>query len=128
MKTSYRRLTDTRWIAALATIPVLMAASAFHLELMESYPDEDQVLEESPSEIWLRFSGPPNLEETSFSVRGATGRVQLSDIVAGEEAEVIRASVAEPLEDGEYALSWVAAPEGDHAVRGRYSFTVETGR
>lgn len=116
-------------VAALA-LPTLVAAwsGALHLELVDSYPEAEQVLEESPAEIWLRFSVQPDMEQTSFSVRGPDGAVELGEIVTGDSPEVIEAPVAAPLATGEYTLSWVGAPVDDHPVRGRYTFQVSAQR
>jgi len=114
-------------LAVLALAPALVASRALHLELVDSHPKADAVVE-TPSEIWLKFSVAPDLEQTSFSVRGAAGNVELGEIAVGESAEVIRARVAQPLADGEYLLSWVGAPADDHPVRGRYAFTVQAAR
>lgn len=115
-------------LAALA-LPLLLAASApLHLELVDSHPKADAVVEEPPTEIWLRFSVEPDMEQTSFSVRGPSGAVELGEIAKGEGPEVIRAALVEPMGDGEYTLSWVGAPADDHPVRGRYTFTIATLR
>lgn len=118
-----------RLSALLAVLPLALAAAVpMHLELVDSYPEEAQVLTDSPAEIWLRFSVAPDMEQTSFSVRGPDGSVDLGEIAAGDEAEVIRATVVGELEAGEYTLSWVGAPPDDHAVRGRYTFSVAAAR
>jgi methionine-rich copper-binding protein CopC len=118
-----------RFSALLAVLPLTLAAALpMHLELVDSYPKEEQVLTESPAEIWLRFSVAPDMEQTSFSVRGPDGSVELGTIAVGDASEVIRATVTGELGAGEYTLSWVGAPPDDHAVRGRYTFTVAAAR
>lgn len=118
---------NTRTLAAAVALalPFLAAATGvLHLELVDSYPEAEQVLETSPTEIWLQFSVEPDMEQTSFSVRGPEGSVELGEIVTGDAPEVIKASVAAPLAPGSYTLSWVGAPMDDHPVRGRYTFEV----
>ncbi len=117
-------------MAAVAlALPFLAAGTAlFHLELVASYPEAEEVLQASPNEIWLQFSVQPDMEQTSFSVRGAAGRVELGDIVAGDSPEIIKAPVAGTLAPGTYTLSWVGAPMDDHPVRGRYTFEVAAAR
>lgn len=116
-----------RTLAALAALalPFLAAGTGvFHLELVDSHPEAEQVLEASPSEIWLQFSVEPDMSQTSFSVRGPDGNVELGDVVAGDAPEIIKAPVAASLAPGTYTLSWVGAPMDDHPVRGRYTFEV----
>lgn len=117
-------------VAAIAlALPFLAAGTgAFHLELVDSHPEAEQVLEASPSEIWLQFSVEPDMSQTSFSVRGPDGNVELGDIVAGDAPEIIEAPVAASLAPGTYTLSWVGAPMDDHPVRGRYTFEVAAQR
>jgi methionine-rich copper-binding protein CopC len=109
---------------ALAAPLFLTASTSLHLELVASSPFEDQKLEQSPATIWLRFSAIPDMEQTSFSVRGAQGVVELGEIVVGDAPEIITAELAAPIAAGEYTLSWVGAPADDHPSRGRYVFTV----
>ncbi len=102
--------------------------TAFHVELDASYPEADAVLSEAPTEIWLQFSVIPDMERSSFSVQGPGGGVELGDISAGEELEMIKAEVKGKMPAGEYMVSWVGAPLEDHAVQGRFKFSLEAGR
>ena len=109
----------------LLLAPLLVAASAgLHLELTGSYPEADQELSESPMEIWLQFNEAPDLAQTSFSVRGPAGNVDLGDMATGKSPEIVRADLAGAIQEGEYTVSWVAAPSDDHPVRGRFVFSV----
>jgi methionine-rich copper-binding protein CopC len=110
---------------ALAAIVLLVGWIPFHLELEASYPEADAALEEAPSQIWLRFSVEPDMERTSFSVRGPQGTVELGAISTGEEAEIIVAQVGGEMPAGNYTLSWIGAPLDDHTVRGRFNFSIE---
>jgi len=116
---------------AVAALGVVISAAffigwtPFHIELNASYPEVDQVLGEAPTEMWLEFSVAPDMERSSFSVRGAEGSVELGEISAGDSPKIIRAGVEGELEPGDYTVSWVAAPMDDHAVRGRFTFTVQ---
>lgn len=119
----------TRTALMVLALPLFLVASTpLHLDLVDSFPKEDQVLSESPTEMWLKFSVQPDMEQTSFSVRGADARVELGEIVVGESPEIIHAVVEGELAAGEYTLSWVGAPMDDHAVRGRFTFTVQAQR
>lgn len=115
-------------MVALSTPLVLAASTIFHLELTASHPQADVSIDQPPSEIWLEFSTAPDLEQTSFSVRGPDGRVSLGEIRPGETAEVVKAEVTGTMPAGEYMVSWVGAPPDDHAVRGRFGFSVNGGR
>ena len=102
--------------------------TAFHVELDASYPEADAVLSEAPTEIWLQFSVITDMERSSFSVQGPGGKVELGDISAGEEPEMIKAEVKGEMPPGDYRVAWVGAPLEDHAVQGRFNFSIEAGR
>jgi len=121
------RRTLARGLTVVA-LPLLVAWTAFHVELDASYPEADSVLSETPTEIWLQFSVVPDMERSSFSVQGPGGTVELGDMSAGEELEVIRAEVKGEMPAGDYRVSWVGAPLDDHAVQGRFGFSLEAGR
>ena len=119
-------------IRSAALIALAVASSVawtrFHLEIVASFPDEDEVVAEAPETIWIEFTAAPDLEQTSFAVRGPEGLVQLGDMAVGEKPEVVQARVTGPMPAGTYTVSWVGAPADDHPVRGRYDFSVGAGR
>lgn len=115
-------------LSALALPAILGAWSLFHLDLVDSLPRAEQVLEAAPEVVWLEFSAAPDLSRSTFSIRGPEGRVELSDMEVGEKEEVLQARVVGPMLPGVYTLSWVGAPLDDHPVRGRFEFTVATTR
>ena len=117
------------------TIPALLILSlalvgwtTFHLELVASLPDEDEVMQEPPEVVWLEFTAAPDLTRSSFSIRGPDGVVELGDIQAGDKPEVMSAAVVGQMPAGSYTISWVGAPADDHSVRGRFDFTIETAQ
>ena len=117
------------------TIPALLILSlaligwtTFHLELVASLPDEDEVMQEPPEVVWLEFTAAPDLTRSSFSIRGPDGVVELGDIQAGDKPEVMSAAVVGQMQAGSYTISWVGAPADDHSVRGRFDFTIETAQ
>lgn len=113
---------------ALASAILFGGWTAFHMEVVDSFPEADQVVSGAPTEIWLEFSVEPEMERTSFSVRGPGGGVALGDITAGDSPAILRAEVIGPMPPGVYTVSWVGASLDDHAVRGRFSFTMGTAR
>jgi len=115
-------------IVLIAGVVLLAGWTAFHLELAASYPEADQSLAEAPTEIWLQFSVTPDMERSSFSVRGPDGKVDLGEISVGESSDIVRADVTGSMAPGSYTLSWVGAPLEDHAVRGRFTFSVGATR
>jgi methionine-rich copper-binding protein CopC len=114
-------------VGLIAASFLLLGAGYLHLELVDSRPKEDEVVTEPPVEIWLRFSQPPDVEQSGISVRGPGGAVGLDEVTLADSLS-LAAKILDSLESGEYTVSWRAAPHDDHAVRGRYNFTVESSR
>ena len=117
-------------LGLLAASAVLIGASSFHLTLIDSKPREDAVVAESPSEIWLRFNQALDVTKCGIGVRGPNGTVELAKVTLTDSVSM-SAEIPTPLPPGEYTVSWLGTPLADHAVRGRYKFTVgedeETG-
>ena len=102
----------------------LMGASYWHLELVDSRPKQDEVVNQAPSEVWLRFDKAVDLEHCGIALLGSSGMVTLEDVVLVDSTSV-SAKIVGALEPGDYIVSWRAAPIGDHGIRGRYEFTFE---
>jgi len=120
-----------RFLVLLVGAPLLLGASiVYHIELRDSLPKADQILNEAPQEIWLEFTVPPDTSRSTFSVRGPAGGVQLDTVRwnADDDPKVLRARVEGEMPPGDYIISWVAAPVDDHGGRGRIRFTIGEGR
>lgn len=106
---------------------LLSGAAYWHLDLTDSRPKQDEVLAESPPEIWLQFNQAPDLAQSGISLGGPGGAVRLEKVVLADSVS-LSARILDPLAPGEYTVSWRAAPHDDHGIRGRYGFTVEGSR
>ena len=117
-----------RRLLALAALPLVFAGwTVLHIEVDAAYPAVDSTTT-APDSIWIDFSTTPDPDRSSFSIRGPDGAVQLGEIRIGEDPEFMHARVEGAMPDGTYTVSWIAAPMDDHTVRGRYEFTVASGR
>jgi len=110
-------------VGLLVVSTALVGASSFHLTLIDSKPREDAVVAESPSEIWLRFNEALDVTKCGIGVRGPNGAVELTKVTLTDSVSM-SAKILAPLAPGEYTVSWLGTPLNDHAVRGRYKFTV----
>ena len=110
-------------IGLVAASMVLSGAISFHLTLIDSKPREDAVVAESPSEIWLRFNEALDVTKCGIGVRGPDGAVELAKVALTDSVSM-SAKIPAALPPGEYTVSWLGTPLDDHAVRGRYKFTV----
>ena len=125
---SKRTMMRTRLLRfGIIAMPLLLGAwTLFHIELVGSLPRADQVLPAAPQEVWLKFSTMPDTARSTFSIRGPAGGVDLGEVLMDAEADstVLKAVVEGEMPPGAHTVSWVAAPMEDHAVRGRFSFTI----
>jgi methionine-rich copper-binding protein CopC len=108
---------------SVATL-MLTGAAYMHLTLVDSRPKEGATVAESPTNIWLRYNQRPDVSRSGISVRGPDGAVALGKAEQADSLS-LSAKVMMALEPGEYTVSWLAAAYDDHAIRGRYKFTVE---
>ncbi len=113
-------------IALLCCCLVTISASTKHLTLVDSSPKQDEVLAEAPTQILLRFNEVLDLAQCGISLRGSDGAIDLGELTLPDSVSV-SAPVTGSMADGEYRVSWIASAKDDHAVRGRYSFTVSEG-
>jgi methionine-rich copper-binding protein CopC len=110
-------------VGLIAVSCVLIAAGYWHIELIDSRPKAGEVLSAAPSEIWLRFDVPPDLEQSGIALLGTSGMVELEEVALVDSVS-ISAKVVGVMAAGEYIVSWRAAPHDDHGTRGRFEFTV----
>ena len=102
---------------------MLLGAGYWHIDLTDSRPEADEVLSAAPSEIWLRFSVPPDLEQSGIALMGTSGMVELEELALVDSVS-ISAKVVGAMVPGDYIVSWRAAPHDDHGSRGRFEFTI----
>lgn len=117
-----------RWIAALAGALVLgslvVPPAAAHDSLIASDPPDGAVLEVTPSEIVLEFTGNildinPALQVTDQDgTEHAVGDAQIAGTFVTWE-------FAEPLPAGTFDVIWVVTSSDGHPIDGELAFTVE---
>lgn len=97
-----------------------------HTQLMESDPEEGEVVTEELEEIRLTFG--ENVEEGStFELLSAEIDSLLSeDAIAIEDHEVV-GTLPSPLADGEYEIDWYTISADGHPIEGVIEFTVDMG-
>ena len=118
----------TKATGLLALVAFTAAMTAAHLRLMDSYPAADEVLSTAPDTVRLWFSEVPERSLSAIGIEGALGDIEMGDVEATDDSKSIKAQVVGKLPSGEYRITWRAAGDDGHVVRGSYQFTVAPDR
>lgn len=119
-----------RTLAGLVAACLLSAPSiAFaHGGLKSSVPASGAKLSAVPTEIRLVFTEAAELAFTRVELLGPQGAVQLaSPAFAGTDKRTVVTSIGAPLVAGLYTVSWQVAGADGHPVRGKYTFSIDSG-
>lgn len=140
-----RRSTDTRPIRFVLALGLALTLGAFawtaadgylvttahadeivHLRLNSTQPEADAAVAESPAEIRLFYSEPPQMQGTSVRLANAEGeQVPASEATAdAEDPREVFIVPDEPLAPGTYTVHWRTIAQDGHAQRGDFSFRV----
>lgn len=115
-----------RWLgAALALVSIAgLAGFALHMRLVKSFPAEDQVVHQAPTDIQLWFSQAPELALTKVRLAGPEdAAVTVAKAVATDDVKSVKLAIVDSLPEGRYTVTWQTASPDGHKVRGEYAFT-----
>jgi methionine-rich copper-binding protein CopC len=100
------------------------AASMWHLHLTDSFPKADAMLTAAPDSVRLWFNEGPELALAAIGLEGEHGAVELSAVQTTDDSKSIKAAVLGDVVPGMYRVTWRAAGDDGHAVRGSFEFMV----
>lgn len=109
-------------LLVLALTPVLASA---HAKLLRSQPNAKETLSQSPKliELWFTEALEPGLN--TIEVKDQQGmRVDRGEVTLSEENKKAQVELNE-LKPGIYTVVWKTLSADQHAIRGRFTFTVE---
>ena len=110
-------------VVAAISLTMSLSISAFaHSHLEGSNPADGEIVTEPLNEIVLEFDG--QIEQGSFiDVKTTKGQaIELQETIIGDGA--LTGTVAEPLPNDEYQVSWSIISADGHPLEGEFSFTV----
>ena len=111
-------------IVLLGALATSSTASA-HAELLSSFPGNQELLVESPTEIALQFTESVDPIEPGIRLVDADGDdVEIGAVSQAAGTERMRAAVPSTLDDGTYVVAWQAVSADSHRVRGSFTFSV----
>lgn len=94
-----------------------------HTGLETSYPQDGEVVKEQVQEIVLNFETKVE-QGSTFDLTTADGlAIPLSTILLNENQ--MKATVQQPLENGEFLVHWDIIGADGHPIQGEFSFVVE---
>ncbi len=101
--------------------------SVRHLELLDTDPDKEAVLNEPPAEIRLWYSEPPQLNGTTVRLVDEAGELMETTQAAADpdDPKQVYIEVTAPLGSGEYRVHWRTIAQDGHAQNGEFDFRVE---
>jgi copper resistance protein C len=117
-------------VGSVAAVPmrVVPHGATMHTRLLRSDPAADATVP-APAAVRLWFSERVELSLTGLTLTGPTGTARTVRATRADmpDAPVVVA-VAESLRPGAYTVAWRTASRDGHPVKGRFRFTVTSGR
>jgi copper transport protein len=111
----------------MVLLGVLLGAStaSAHAELLSSFPANQELLRESPSEIALQFTEAVDPIEPAIRLLDSNGdEVTIGAVDQSVGSDRMRAPVPSTLADGTYVVAWQAVSADSHRIRGSFTFSV----
>jgi copper resistance protein C len=118
---SYRR------VLAMVAVTVIAGASISvfaHMKFEKSAPAVDSTVTTPPTTIQVWFTEEPDVKVSKLELRGPATPVKTTQLHAMGKS--LMATVAEPMVDGVYTVSWQSAGKDGHIQKGDLTFTLKT--
>ncbi|KKI93993.1 hypothetical protein WQ54_00130 [Bacillus sp. SA1-12] len=106
-------------LGLILTMPIIASA---HTTLTSSTPSEGDTITEELSELKVEFAGEIENQSTLTLMKDQQN-IQFDSITVGDKQVV--GTLAKPLEDGNYTLTWKIASTDGHVLSGDISFSVD---
>ena len=113
--------------AVIVVLGILLGAStaSAHAELLSSFPANQELLREAPSEIALQFTEAVDPIEPGIRLLDSDGdEVAIGAVDQSAGSDRMRATIADELADGTYVVAWQGVSADSHRVRGSFTFSV----
>ncbi|WP_024286233.1 copper resistance CopC family protein [Cellulomonas sp. KRMCY2] len=122
-RTPFRVVVTALAAVALIGTNALAAPAAAHDQLVETSPEEGEIVDVVPAEVMLRFTQPVIDLSARILVRDSADTVVL-DVEADVDEDVITAPLPADLADGTYTVSWRVVSADGHPIQGAFDFHV----
>jgi len=121
----------TAWgTGALGGVSAAHADDLPHLRLNSTQPAADASVTESPAEIRLYFSEPPQMHGTSVRLADSAGELVATTEAVADDGDARQVFIIPEgaLDPGAYTVHWRVIAQDGHAQRGEFGFRVAGGR
>lgn len=106
-------------ICILLAYPIIASA---HTTISTSTPNEGEVITEALNELSVEFAGSIE-DQSTLTLVHEQEEIEIDTILIEEKK--ITGSLASPLENGNYTLTWKVASKDGHVLTGDIPFTVD---
>jgi copper resistance protein C len=112
-------------VALAAGLGLGSAVLVAHLSVVKSMPADESHVPVPPERVQVWFNQQPSPRISRLELRGPHAQVvELGTLDVHAADRSISAAVPAPLAPGEYELTWRAAGDDGHVMRGTITFTV----
>jgi methionine-rich copper-binding protein CopC len=95
-----------------------------HLSVVKTMPADESTVTEPPERVQVWFNQAPSPRVSRLELKGPAGEVELGTLDVDAKERSIAATVATPQPPGQYEVTWRAAGDDGHVMRGTFTFTV----
>jgi hypothetical protein len=108
----------------IASIALLLFAneSIAHAKLIQSTPEHQSVLSESPAELSLKFNRDVKLVKVELKAAGEVIKIDFTPLLTAKETYSI--PLATELQEGNYEIHWVGMGKDGHKMKGVIEFQI----
>jgi copper transport protein len=124
-----RRISPRSALATVALVALVLtlataAPASAHADLLETTPAPEEVLDDGPDTVDLRYTEPVQASSGGVRVFGPDGeRVDRGSIDQRDGGELLRVPI-EAGDEGTYTVSWRVTSEDGHTISGAFVFHV----
>jgi copper resistance protein C len=112
-------------LALVAGLGLGSAVLVAHLSVVKTMPADEAHVSPPPERVQVWFNQQPSPRISRLELRGPGGQeVELGKVEVYGADRSISAAVPAPLAPGEYEVTWRAAGDDGHVMRGAFTFTV----
>ena len=113
-------------LGAVAALALTLPARALHTHLVKAEPGVSATVKEAPKQIRLWFNEAPEVALSGATLLKADNTpVTTIKLGATDDSLSVAGALSMTLEPGSYQVLWRTSSKDGHAVRGKYTFTID---